>query len=93
MVKVVLKDMLYVESLKDYVKIIATDSQLITKTTIPAIEAMLPAAGFLRILRSFIIATHKLTAYDNTHVQLGSVELPIGKMYQHKVFKKLQPLF
>lgn len=89
MVKVVLKDIFYVESLKDYVKIITTDNQVITKYSMAALEAMLPAAGFLRIHRSFIIATDKLTAYSNSHVQLNSLELPIGKMYQHDVFRRL----
>lgn len=93
MVRVILKDILYIESLKDYVKIITPDGQVITKTSMAAIEAMLPVAGFLRIHRSFITATDKITAYDNTHVQISAQELPIGKMYQHEVFKRLQPLF
>ena len=91
MVKVMLKDILYVESLKDYVKIITTDSQVITKYSMAALEAMLPATNFLRIHRSFIIATNKITSYTNSHIQLGNLELPVGKMYQHDVFRRLQP--
>lgn len=92
MVKVMLTDILYVESLKDYVRIITADVQVITKQSMAAIEAMLPPVSFLRIHRSFIIAMDKLTAYNNTHVQMGALELPIGKMYQYEVFKKSQPL-
>ncbi|SDD98251.1 two component transcriptional regulator, LytTR family [Mucilaginibacter pineti] len=91
MVKVVLKEVLYVESLKDYVKIITIDGQVITKYSMAALEAMLPSTGFLRIHRSFIIATDKLTSYTNSRVNLGSVELPVGKMFQHEVFRRLQP--
>ena len=91
MVKVILKEVLYVESLKDYVKIITIDGQVITKYSMAALEAMLPGTGFLRIHRSFIIATDKLTSYTNSHVNLGSIELPVGKMYQHEVFRRLQP--
>jgi DNA-binding LytR/AlgR family response regulator len=91
MVKVVLKEILYVESLKDYVKIITKDNQVITKYSMAALEAMLPGDSFLRIHRSFIIATGKLTSYTSTHVNLGSIELPLGKMYQHEAFKKLAP--
>ncbi len=90
MVKVILKDILYVESLKDYVKIITTDGQVTTKYSMAALEAMLPSNSFLRIHRSFIIATDKLASYTNSFVQIGSIELPIGKMYQHEVLRKLQ---
>ena len=48
MVKVILKDILYIESLKDYVKIFTVNNQLITKYSMAALEAMLPAADFLR---------------------------------------------
>jgi DNA-binding LytR/AlgR family response regulator len=89
MVKVMLKDILYIESLKDYVKIITSGDQVITKYSMTALEAMLPATGFLRIHRSFIIAVKKLSAYTNTHIQLGNIELPIGKMYQHEILKNL----
>jgi DNA-binding LytR/AlgR family response regulator len=89
MVKVMLKDILYIESLKDYVKIITSGEQVITKYSMAALEAMLPATGFIRIHRSFIIAVKKLSAYTSTHVQLGTIELPIGKMYQHEVLKNL----
>ena len=89
MVKVMLKDILYIESLKDYVKIITPGEQVITKYSMAALEAMLPATGFLHIHRSFIFAIKKLTAYTNTHVQLGTIELPIGKMYQHEILKNL----
>ncbi len=92
MVKVILKDILYIESLKDYVKIITTKGQVISKYAMAALEAMLPATDFLRIHRSFIIATGKLTAYTNSYVQLGSIELPIGRMYQYEVLRRLQPL-
>jgi DNA-binding LytR/AlgR family response regulator len=89
MVKIMLKDILYIESLKDYVKIVTSGEPVITKHSMAALEAMLPATGFLRIHRSFIIAVKKLSAYTNTHVQLGTIELPIGKMYQHELLKNL----
>ena len=89
MIKVLLKDILYIESMKDYVKIITPGGQVITKYSMAALEAMLPATDFLRIHRSFIISVKELSAYTNTHVQLGTIELPIGKMYQHEILKNL----
>ncbi len=73
-------------------KSITTKGQVISKYAMAALEAMLPATDFLRIHRSFIIATGKLTAYTNSYVQLGSIELPIGRMYQYEVLRRLQPL-
>lgn len=90
MVKVVLKDVLYIESLKDYVKIVTLGAQVITKYSMAALEAMLPAPDFLRIHRSFIISTQKIVSYTSTHVQLGNQEFPIGKLYQREVFKVLE---
>ena len=90
MVKVVLKDILYIESLKDYVKIITTNGQVITKYAMAALEAMLPSADFIRIHRSYIVATAQLKAYTANAVILGDIELPIGKLYQREVFSVLE---
>ncbi len=90
MVKVMLKNILYIESLKDYVKIITEHGQVVTKYSMVALEAMLPARDFLRIHRSFIIATGQLTSYTTSHVQLAGNELPIGKLYQREVLKALE---
>ena len=90
MVKVVLKDILYVESLKDYVKIVTEGGQVITKYSITALEAMLPTADFIRIHRSFIIAASKMQSYTASSVQISNTQLPIGKSYQREVFKVLQ---
>ncbi|MDN3551251.1 LytR/AlgR family response regulator transcription factor [Mucilaginibacter aquaedulcis] len=89
MVKVVLKEILYVESLKDYVKIVIPDGQVITKYSMAAMEAMLPAGMFLRVHRSYIIAINQVISFNKTHIQLGRLEIPIGKIYQIAVFKKL----
>ncbi|RZL10726.1 MAG: hypothetical protein EOO62_12885 [Hymenobacter sp.] len=53
------------------------------------LEAMLPASGFLRISRSFLLATAHLRSYSATHVQVADTELPIGKLYQREVVKLL----
>jgi len=87
MVKVILKEVKYIESLKDYVKIITDQEQVITKYSMAALEAMLPFPFFLRIHRSFIINVSKLKSYTTTHVQIENQELPIGKLYQREVLK------
>ena len=60
MVKVMLDDILYIESMKDYIKVVTTKGVIITKQSITAVEAMLPEQLFLRTHRSFIISLTKV---------------------------------
>ncbi|MFD2571554.1 LytR/AlgR family response regulator transcription factor [Spirosoma soli] len=91
MVKVFTHDILYVESLKDYVKIITTNAKpLLVKQSISSLEAMLPETSFVRIHRSFIVAIDKVAAYTPTHIDIGGQELPIGRLYQKDVGRALQ---
>lgn len=89
MVKVFLKDITYIESYKDYVVIHRqNDEDLKVKYAISSVENMLPQNLFLRIHRSFIVSVKKVTAFTNNDVEIGKIELPIGKSYAD-VFKKL----
>lgn len=91
MVKVFLRDILYVESLKDYIKINTVSSRpLVVKQSISSLEEMLPETGFLRIHRSFLLAVDKITAYTPSHVELAGLELPIGRLYHKEVGQVLK---
>ncbi len=86
LVKVLTSDILYIESLKDYIQIITTSSKpLVVKQTISAVEAMLPADQFVRVHRSFIAATSQVITYTPRHVEVAGRELPIGRLYQKEV--------
>jgi DNA-binding LytR/AlgR family response regulator len=89
MVKVFLEDILYIESLKDYIKIFRDHAlpPLQVKQSITNVEAMLPANLFLRIHRSFIVSLNKITAYTNYDIEIGKLELPIGRQYMEAVKK------
>lgn len=89
MVKVFLNEILYVESLKDYIKVITVSKQIITKHAISVLEEMLPADQFLRIHRSYLVAINKIDSYTADDIQIGEKELPIGRMYHHEVSKAL----
>jgi DNA-binding LytR/AlgR family response regulator len=89
MVKVVLKDILYVESLKDYVKIATCQDQVVTKYAMTAMEAMLPGESFLRIHRSYMVSLDKVQSFSQSHIQIAGVVLPIGKLYQREVMRIL----
>jgi DNA-binding LytR/AlgR family response regulator len=88
--KVLLRDILFVESLKDYVRIVTVNGQIITKQSISSVEEMLPEDEFIRIHRSFIIALNKIDSYTNTDVYVGKTELPIGPLYKHEIGKRLR---
>jgi len=87
MVKVLLDDVLYIESDKDYVKLFTEKGFVITRQTIASVEAMLPASQFIRIHRSFIVSFQKINSFTNETVEVGNKELPIGKLYRNGFIK------
>ena len=92
MVKVYLKNILYCESLKDYVKVVTTAKTVITKQQLSFFESSLDNTSFLRIHRSFIVALNKIDAYSASTIEIGGIELPIGRTYKDEVIEKLDKL-
>lgn len=80
--KVLFDSILYIESLKDYVRIHTTDQPLIVKGNIGSILERLPNKQFLRIHRSYIIAINKITAYTHLDIEIDGIEIPIGPTYK-----------
>ncbi len=89
MVKVMLQDILYVESMKDYIKVFTTGGTIVTKQSITAMEAMLPEEAFLRTHRSFIVSVQKIKSFTSELIEVNKMEIPIGKLYRHQVLKAL----
>lgn len=87
-IKVWFQDVEYIESLKDYIRIHQGTGSITTKEKISEFEQKLPAY-FLRIHRSFIVNTKKITAYTAHDVEIKEKEIPIGGSYKKEVFKKL----
>lgn len=88
-IKIVFDEVLYIESLKDYVRIHTSNQRLVVKSNIGKIQEELPSSLFLRTHRSYIIAVDKITAYTQKDVEIGELEIPIGSTYTKEVFKKL----
>ena len=65
----------------------AAKSPLLIKQPISHTEEMLPAHLFIRIHRSFIVSLEKVTAYTRQGVEIGGIELPVGKLYRHRLKK------
>ena len=89
MVKVFFRDILYVEGLKDYIKIVTDTKPIITKYVLSTLEEMLPANEFLRIHKSYIIAINKIDSYNADMIQVAKHELPIGRLYKFDVNRVL----
>ena len=90
MVRVLLNDILFVESMREYVAINTDNEKVITKMKITEIVQLLPPPAFVRIHRSFIVNTLKVTAYTAEDVFIEKIQLPIGKSYLEGWEKALQ---
>jgi DNA-binding LytR/AlgR family response regulator len=88
MVKVELEEIVYIESLKDYIRIVRTgQAPLLVKKSISVAEEMLPGNLFIRIHRSFIVSLKKVTAYTQHDVEIDGIEIPVGKLYKQQIAK------
>ncbi len=91
--KVYIDDILYIESQRDYVKIrLIGNTDVITRQTISYYEEFLPAQRFLRIHRSFIVATRKVTAFEATRLLIGDMAIPVGRNYKQIVAEHLKAI-
>ena len=85
MVKVFINNILYLESIKDYVKIYTTRKTVITKQQLSHFENTLASFDFLRIHRSLLVSIQKIDAFGATSIEIGKQELPIGRSYKENV--------
>jgi len=87
--KVMLSDILYIESLKDYITIYTKTRRVTAKHTISSFEEKLPESEFIRIHRSFVISLKHITGFTANSIEIGDKELPIGRNFRQMVFKAL----
>ena len=88
-VKIFMKDILWIESIKDYVKIRTDGRSLRTYQRISYLEERLPASLFMRVHRSFIVAIDKITSSGADFVKINRDKIPKGRHYKKAVQKKL----
>jgi DNA-binding LytR/AlgR family response regulator len=89
MVKIFFRDILFIEALKDYIKIVTDSKTIITKYVLSTLVEMLPASDFLRIHKSYIISINKIDSYNVDTIQIAKHELPIGRLYKLDVNRVL----
>jgi DNA-binding LytR/AlgR family response regulator len=90
LIKVFFQDIVYLESLRDYVRIHTPDRKIQTRQTIAYYEELLPNEHFLRIHRSFIVSLSRIEAISVSNIEVLQQELPIGGNYKQMVFDVLK---
>ena len=89
MVKILFDEILFIESLKDYIKIVTINKTIISRQSISSLENMLPKDSFLRIHRSYIVAINRIDSFNGELIDIAKNELPIGRLFKHEVNKQL----
>lgn len=89
-VKIYLDEICYIESLKEYVKIVTTSKSIVTKFQLGELHELLGSPTFLRTHRSYIVAKKHIEAYTNHSIELKGIHLPIGRSYLKEVIKNLE---
>ncbi len=85
LVRIALDDILYIEGLKDYVKVHLKNPEkaVLSLTSLKALEEKLPAKRFMRVHRSFIVALDKITAMTKNSLQIGKKNIAVGDQYKN----------
>lgn len=91
-VKVFSDEIMYVESLKDYVKIHLADKHIVTKFQIGELEGVLEKSIFLRIHKSFIININKIDSLTAMEAGIGKICIPIGRTYKEELSAQIKNL-
>lgn len=81
-VKILFSEIIYIESQREYIRIVTTKKDYISKIGTHEIEALLPAALFKRIHRSFIVSLSKIESYTAEMIEVNGISIPIGRGYK-----------
>lgn len=81
-VKILFSEILYIESQREYIKLVTVNKEFISKMSTHEIESLLPPHLFKRIHRSFIISVSKINSYTAESVEVGGIHVPIGRGYR-----------
>ena len=86
-----LNELFYIESLNDYVKVVTADSELVTREKITSLSSKLPDQ-FVRIHRSFLVNSEKVTSFTTTEINILNTTLPISRTYKKQATETLESL-
>jgi len=86
-IKIFIKDILFIEGLKDYIKIYTGEKQpILTLSSLKAIENKLNTSDFIRVHKSFIISVTKIDSISKSRINIEKHEIPISENYRENIF-------
>lgn len=81
LIKIFLTDILYIESLKDYIKLHSREGAFISHKSLSSISEELPSENFIRVHKSYTIAIDKVKSIEGNLIEIGNKKIPIGRNY------------
>lgn len=81
-VKILFSEIVFIESQREYIRIVTTKKDYISKMSTHEIESILPSNLFKRIHRSFIVSVSKIESYTAEAVEVSGISIPIGRGYK-----------
>jgi len=88
--KVDLSSILYIEAVGDYIKVVSETGQLLVNETMKQILEELPAKDFIRVHKSYIIASGKIKFIEGNSIRIADKSIPIGATYRDDVFASIE---
>lgn len=89
MMKINMEEILFVEGMKEYIKVVTPDKTYITHKSLTSLSEELPAERFIRIHKSYVIALDKVKSIEGNRIQIASYTIPIGRNYSKEVKNKI----
>lgn len=88
--KVFLSDILYIEGMGDYVRIVTTQERIMTLQSFKKVESVLVEPRFVRVHRSYMVALDKITSVERNRIRIGDQLIPVGENYRKSFFALLE---
>ncbi len=86
--KILFKDILFIEGLKDYVVIQTPEQKVITHMNLTTIGKQLPGTNFLRVSKSYVVNSQHIDSFDNNDIFIRKHVIPIGSSYRDFFFEE-----
>ena len=91
-IRINVNDILFIEGLKDYVKLHTADKSVLTLLSLRALEQGLPSERFIRVHRSYIVALNKIDIIEKSRIKIGQHTITISEMYREAFLNRIQPM-
>jgi len=92
MVKVIIKDILYIEAERNYCRIHTNDKQYLLVTTLKDMDEKLPQKHFIRVHRSFIVNVSQIQEIATSHIVIGKKAIPVSKALKEELLNRVQTI-